>query len=612
MLTVEPPMTSFFPPILLLILALAVPILSAQPAQVEYTTAVRLMEARRFEDALPILERLHRQDPTNYPVFDRTVTCLVELKRYPEAQAMLERRLGRRYTDIVTAAKLGEVLHIAADTARAREVWQRTLLANLGDLNAYRYLAETMANRREHRQALAVYRQARRQFGSSDLFVMEVANQHIASGDGGSGVGEFIRYAEANPLSASVVLRQILRYQDPELNDLAILELEERQARTRPHHELLIGLLMEQGYHRRAVQAAREYDPVAPQGQYPLFTLAPRLRAQNQFELAVQAYASVAARNDHPLRPDALIEVARTRLLEADHLREHDLMPDSLIRARVAEADRALETLSRDHSRHTRLIEAWILHAELGFDHLATDARSIDVRSRLDRLPGNTDALFARDYLTGREHLYHGRYAQARVAFTRANRLVQTGERAELTRYFLAYTDFLAGDIEFARLQMRALERISASVHANDAIRLRRWLAEGTEADSTGTTLRRFAQALADAARGDTLAALDILTRGLSDPAAAPMRGDWLLLATDLKRHHSPEASLRLLDEHLGSVGSDPRREQLLWTKARLLDSMRRHADADIAYLACLEAFPAGFYADTIRNRLLQTKPPTS
>jgi len=586
--------------------------LFAQPAQVAYTTAVRLMEARRFEDALPVLETLLRQDPANYPVFDRTVTCLVELKRYPEAVAMLDRRLNRRYSDIVTAAKLGEVLHIAADTSRAREVWQRTLQANLGDLNAYRYLAETMANRREHGQALAVYRQARRQFGSSDLFVMEIANQHIASGDAGSGVGEFIRYAETNPLSANVVLRQILRYQDPELNDLAILELEERQARTRPHHELLIGLLMEQGYHRRALQAAREYEPVAPQGQYPVFTLAPRLRAQNQFALAAQAYASVADRSDHPLRPDALIELARTRLLEADHLREHDLVPDSMIRARVAEADKALATLTRDHSRHTRLIEAWILHAELGFDHLATDARSVDVRGRLDLLSSSTDASFARDYLTGREHLYHGRFAQARVAFTRANRLVQTGERAELTRYFLSYTDFLAGDIEFARLQMRALERMSASVHANDAIRLRRWLAEGMEGDSTGTILRRFAQALADAGRGDTLAALHTLSTSLDDPGITPMRGDWLLLAADLTRHRSPQEALRLLDEHLGSVGSDPRREQLLWTKARILDSMRRHEEAAIAYLACLEAYPAGFYADAIRTRLLHAKPPTS
>lgn len=587
-------------------------VLSAQPAQVEYTTAVRLMEARRFEDALPLLQRLHQQDPGNYPVFDRTVTCLVELKRYPEAVTLLERRLGRRYQDVVTAVKLGEVLHIAADTARARDVWQRTLQTHQGDLNAYRYLAETMSNRREHALALDVYRQARVRFNAPDLFVMEVANQHIASGDAAAGVSEFIRYAEANPQSANVVLRQILRFQDPDLNDLAIVELEERQARTRPHHELLIGLLMEQGYHRRALQAAREYERTAPQGQYPLFNLAPRLRAQNQYDLAAVAWASYVEQTAHPLRPDALIESARTRLLQADHLRDRNLESEVRIRGLVTEADEALATFSADYRSHNRLVDAWLLHADLGFDHLATDARSADVRARLERLPSNTDVLFARDYLTGREHLYHGRHAQARVAFTRANRLVQTGERAELTRYFLAYTDFIAGDVEFARLQMKALERISASVHANDAIRLRRWLAEGAEADTTGAILGRFAQALAHAARGDTLTAVEILTAGLDDPANTAMRGEWLLQAVDLLRPSSPDRALELIRAHGASVASDPRREQILWTRARILDRSDRAEEARNAYLECLEAFPAGFYADAIRARLLETDGPTS
>lgn len=584
----------------------------AQPAQVAYTTAVRLMEARRFDEALPLLEQLHRQDPGNYPVFDRTVTCLVELKRYPEAVAMLERRLGRRYQDIVTAVKLGEVLHIAADTSRAREVWQRTLQANQGDLNAYRYLAEAMANRREHALALGVYNQARQRFNAPDLFVMEVANQHIASGDAAAGVAEFIRYAEANPQSASVVLRQILRFQDTDLNDLAIVELEEREARTRPHHELLIGLLMEQGYHRRALQAAREYERVAPQGQHPVFAIAPRLRAQNQFDLAAQAWSVYLPQNGHPLRADALIELARTRLLQADHLVERNLETDAAIRAHVMQADEALTRFSTDYRSHNRLVEAWLLHAELGFDHLATDGRSVDVRARLDRLPTTTDVSFARDYLTGREHLYHGRHAQARVAFTRANRLVQTGERAELTRYFLAYTDFLAGDTEFARLQMKALERISASVHTNDAIRLRRWLAEGMEADSTGATLRRFAQALADAARGDTLSAVETLRAGLIDPANTAMRGEWLLLAVDLLRRSQAADALDLIRAHAADMGRDPRHEQILWTQARILDALKRHDEAANAYLACLEAYPAGFYADAIRARLQETHSPES
>lgn len=586
--------------------------LSAQPAQVEYTTAVRLMEARQYEQAYPILERLHRQDPSNYPLFDRLVTCLVELKRYPEAVGLLERRLNRRYRDIVTAVKLGEVYHISADTAKAREIWWRALEANLSDLNAFRYVAETMANRREHTQALQVYRQARERFGSPDLFVMEVANQHIAAGDAAAGVGEFIRYAEANPQSAQVILRQILRFQDPSLNDLAILELEERQARVRPHHELLIGLLMEQNYHRRALQAAREYESVAPQGVYPIFGLSGRLRAQNQFDLAAQAYTHYTAQAGHPVRADALIELARTRLLQADHLEDRNLDTDAVIHSLVTQASQALESFAIDFPSHPRQIEAWILHAELGFDHHKSGDVAADVLKRLDRLPGSVDVTYARDYLSGRNHLLQGRHSQARVAFTRANRAVQTGERAELTRYFLAYTDFLAGDLEFARLQMKSLERLSTSVHTNDAIRLRRWLAEATAADTTGAFLARFSAALSAAARGDTATALTHLEAGLSDPVNTAMRGDWLIQAVNLLRRSEPDRALALINRHLPSLSADPRREQLLWIRGRLFDSLGRGNEASDTYLQLLEAFPTGFYSDAVRVKLLERPDPTS
>lgn len=63
------------------------------------------------------------------------------------------------------------------------------------------------------------------------------------------------------------------------------------------------------------------------------------------------------------------------------------------------------------------------------------------------------------DYLDGRIYLHDGAYTQARVSFTRANRKAGTGELAEKSRYFLALTDFYAGDFEFATIQLKTLGR---------------------------------------------------------------------------------------------------------------------------------------------------------
>lgn len=596
-------------PLFLLLILLFVGALHAQPAQVEYTLALRYMEAREYETALPILERLNRQDPSNYPVFDRLITCLTELKRYPEAIERLEQRLDRRYRDIVTAVKLGETHHIAADTAKARAVWQRTLDANAQDLNAFRYVAETMTNRREYLLANEVYARARAKFGSADLFVMEVAVNWINAGRPADGVSELIRYAEQNPQNSNVILRQILRFQDPELNDLAILELQERGLTQRAHHELIIGLLMEQGYYRRAYAAARQYEPVAVEGQFPLFLLAARLRAQNQFELAADAYGYYVDIPRHALRADAMVELARTRVTEADVLEFDNLDSPQRIRDIVRQADSILVRFTADYGSHPKLTEAWLLHADLRLDHAKDPSLVAEYIERLSKTPSNTEQMSAAEYLQGRMHLLKGDFGQARVSFTRSNRAVRTGDRAELTRYFLALTDFYAGDFEFARLQMKALERMSTSIYANDAIQLRRWLTEGGSIDTTGASLRRFAEAMHRVSQGDTTAALAGFTALMDAPDAGGLQSETLTQAVKLLRRTRPDEALRWIDTRLPALAGNPNEEEHLWLKSRILDAQGRTSDAVAVYIQTLERYPVGFYADRIRNRLRELNP---
>jgi tetratricopeptide (TPR) repeat protein len=571
--------------------------------------ALRYMEAREYETALPILERLNRQDPSNYPVFDRLITCLTELKRYPDAIARLEQRLDRRYRDIVTAVKLGETHHIAADTAKARAVWQRTLEANAQDLNAFRYVAETMTNRREYLLANEVYARARTKFGSADLFVMEVAVNWINAGRPGEGVSELIRFAEQNPQNSNVILRQILRFQDPELNDLAILELQERGLTQRAHHELMIGLLMEQGYYRRAYAAARQFEPVAPDGQFPLFLLASRLRAQNQFDLAADAYGYYVTLPRHALRPDAMVELARTRVTEADVLEFDNLDSPQRIQTIVRQADSILVMFTTDYGTHPKLTEAWLLHADLRLDHAKDPSLVVDYIARLSKTPSNTDQMSAADYLQGRIHLLKGEFAQARVSFTRSNRAVRTGDRAELTRYFLALTDFYAGDFEFARLQMKALERMSTSIYANDAIQLRRWLTEGTSADTSGAGLRRFAGAMHLISQGDTTAALSAFTELMDAPDSGGLQSESLTHVVNVLRRTRPNDALSWIDTWLPKLQGNPNEEEHLWLKSRILDAQGRTTDAVAVYIQTLERYPVGFYADRIRNRLRELNP---
>src|SRR5690606_5847661 len=96
-------------------------------------------------------------------------------------------------------------------------------------------------------------------------------------------------------------------------------------------------------------------------------------------------------------------------------------------------------------------------------------------------------------YLQGRIHIAKQEFPLARVSLTKANKLANIGELAEKTRYFLALTDFYAGDYEFAEIQLKALGRQNTSFYANDALELRLWLQEGNIGDSTFAELHAFA-----------------------------------------------------------------------------------------------------------------------
>jgi outer membrane protein assembly factor BamD (BamD/ComL family) len=304
-----------------------------------------------------------------------------------------------------------------------------------------------------------------------------------------------------------------------------------------------------------------------------------------------------------------MVELAKTRISEADVLEFENTDSPDRIRLIVRQADSVLVRFTEEYPSNPKLSEAWLLHAELRLDHAKDPAIVAGYVERLSKTPSNTDQMSAADYLQGRLLLREGSFALARVSFTRSNRAVRTGDRAELTRYFLALTDFYAGDFEFARLQMKALERMSTSIYANDAIQLRRWLTEGTSADTSGAALRDFANAMHLVSRGDSTAALAAFEELMRNPGAGGLQSEALIHAVSMLRRTHPDQALGWLDTWMPKLPGNPNEEQHLWLKSRILDSQNRTSDAIAVYIQTLERYPMGFYADRIRNRLRELNP---
>ena len=230
---------------------------------------------------------------------------------------------------------------------------------------------------------------------------------------------------------------------------------------------------------------------------------------------------------------------------------------------------------------------------------------------------------------------------------------------ADRTRYYLAKTDFYSGDFEFSRIQLRALERTNTSFFANDALQLRLWMQTGIQKDSVSQEMTAFSRAVYYAETGQPDKALAALMTILRQGQGVPLRPESYQLAADIIRKKNPKIAWYLLTDALNEVTQSAGRERLMWDAALLTDGMEKflsdspglvlqesiiplaqwlvekeqelrpqlllpdgqlRADVTVTvtrsdvirmYESILMEFPQGFYAQRVRDRLLELQKET-
>ena len=638
--------------VLSLILTIFTPIIVLSQKSDDYTAGVQLIRQSQFEEAYKIFSRLYTQNPNNFPIYDQLINTLINLKQYDEAILITSKKLNQNYADIVLATKLAELYHLNDNIKLAYQTWNLALEANISSIQAFRYIGENMIYRREHEKAIEIYLLARRNFNNPTLFFSEITNGYVAMGRRDDAVKTIIEALGISLGNGAFILRQIIGFDDPKITELAILEINDR-LNTRliagpehaPLNEVLIGLLMEGNYYRRALSTAKRYESQAENGVWPVYTLANRLKSQQEFELANEALTYYIIQSEHPLLARSLEDRARLFITWRKYLKDHNLDFGSNIEDLNKKALQDLDTLITNHKNYQRFIEVLSLKTELILDTKV----ELDLANTLVQViksnSFNQDHEIITEYLEGRIQMIQGSHGMARINFTRANRLARTGEMAEKTRYYLALNDFYAGDFEFSSIQMRALERLNTSFYANDALKLRVWMREGVQQEIPTEELRQFSKAkyLFDTHKKSE--ALSLLFSLITGPDGTPLKSESVLMISDYLKSGNTELIFDLLTITLKSY-QGPLAERLNWEKVRLADGIYSNeislnlADNEFTrelanwissqttadnlelyenstmaismdlnklttmYEEMLNNFPNGFYATSVRSRL--------
>lgn len=609
--------------------------LFAQNSQ-QFQLAVQLMQQQEYAKALPILQELNEDNPDIYPIADRLIDCYIQLKQYDEALELTDRYTENTEFASQLTVRTGELYHYKGEEERALEIWRTNLEENQNDLQLYINTARVMTSRREYLSAVDIYKQARIQFQNDRIFFGDIANAYMQAGEYELAIQEWLALLEDSPGQISFIQRSLLRYNDPILYDITIVELNDRLADMsvsdplfQTFYQLQVWLLQENKLYRRALAAAKEYENRTSSFNYSLFNLGRQLIRNNEFELAEEAFMYYSDNAYGEIKWRGLEELANTYSSWAKYVDDYNLdfsnQRDSLYRL----ASVMLDSIETETSTYSRMDAVLLKRAELALDHVFDLEKAEAALKQLRSIPGSaeTPEVF---YIEGRIHLSNKEYAPARISLTRANKRAGGGEVAERSRYFLALTDFYSGDYEFANIQLKSLGRNNTSYYANDAIELRLWLQEGRSIDTTGANLDRFAEAVFKFNNGAADESTALFLTMINDPDIHTMKDDAMLFY--VRSTHVPHAEkLIQLSNFLTLNTNTPIMEKLMWEQAKLAEQVsvegftgecktsedcffndngsltigpNKLASAREIYEELILKYPQGFYAPYARERL--------
>lgn len=546
----------------------------------DFTLANQLMQFGNYRDAADILRQLHRENPKSYPVFNRLVRCLTELKEYKEAIKLTKNQLQGRFGDVNMSVSLGDLYHLEGDSTAGLKQWSNTLTANRLNQQAWREVGDAMVRRRFYEQAEKVYVDARREFDAPSLFMNELSNLYMQWGKYDRAAREWIQLVEADPSRSSLLQRQVFRAEDDDLIDAFILELEEAGRLKQPgsknyytFRDLLIRMYTEKKMFKRALALARQLEETSVEaGATPVLALGARLAQVREFELSEEAFLYYEANQASHIYKLSLEERARLYKNWGDALLRSESGTMMEAQEKYKRSLSVLEKWKSKYGEGSLPVDLAILFIQLTIDHLKDPAMAAGLLENIRKAPSKAGKEGELLFLEGRIQLMNGDFSRARLFFNRALKTEPVSELAEKSRYYLGFTDFYAGEFEFSAIQLRALERQSVSLYANNAVKLRTWMQDGSGSDSLKPELKALASILFLIEKGEMVPALTGIAALLKNYPEHPVAVPALQSAAELLAQFDPRWSSALLLKQAEIFRGQPGAERLFWLTARFTE----------------------------------------
>ncbi|TSA25841.1 MAG: hypothetical protein D4R67_09190 [Bacteroidetes bacterium] len=578
----------------------------ATPPVSEAQLAMQFYQAREYEKAAGLYEKLYLKQPTsfNYMYF---LHSLIELKDYKRAEKLIKGQQKSEPRALKYLVDLGYLNYREGNVDKARKLYVEAILELQPDQQQVFDLANAFILKGENSFAAEVYLKGRELLRGAYPFSFELANIYERTGNYAALFDEYLHLLEVNESYLPTVqdrLQNVLSDdEDNSKNELfrkVLLTRVQRNPDQPAYTDLLWWYSIQQKDFELALIQAKALDRRRQEQGDRIFQLAQLAVANEQYSIALDAYTYLTAKGTAcPYYEISRIERANTRFYQVtsqghpSRKELSELEKDLLLVLGNAGENRTTVSLMQNLAH----LEAFYLEnpdAAIGYLNRAIKLKDI----------GPKEQAFCKLEL-GDVLLFFGDVWEATLLYQQVYQDFKYDVLGQTAKFKNTKLTFYIGEFEWAKAQADILKAATDKLIANDALALSILIGENYDPDSATVGLSLYARAELLSMKHEDRLALELLDSIPLRFGSHPLLDDVLLKKAEIYRKLG---EYRVADSLLNRIAIDYPDEVIADRALFIQGGLHEKELGDPAgameiYGRLLELYPSSIYVIDARKR---------
>ncbi len=475
-----------------------------------YALANQYYLEKEFQKASELFKELYSQTNSSY-YFSYYINCLVELKKFAEAEQEIKKILKNDKKNISMYIELGYLYNLKNEEEKSIEYYE-TALKKIITKNDVFSTANTFISKRLYSWAEKSYLNGRKIATDDYTFNFELANIYLYLNNYENMINEYLWLIDKNPEYLESVQNRlesvIYSSKDEKLNEIlrtSLLKKVQENPNNEMYQELLIWFLIQKNDFVSAFIQTKAIDKRKKEEGERLLKLAELSYLSGNYDIAINCYDYIIN-----LGPNKIYySYAKSKLSEILFSKITETSPSEIeIKKLETILKETIKELGKNKSTFTTLINLAKIE---GFYLTKPDTAINYIENALtinnvEKQQKDLAKLVLGDIYLLKDEWWNATLIYAQVE--QENKGNTIGNEAQLKKAKLAYFD---GEFLWSQAQLDVLKASTSKLIANDAFQLSLVISNSLEADSTGAQLKIIARAdFLTYSKNDSLALLTL------------------------------------------------------------------------------------------------------